>query len=54
MLFGQADGAEPIRVSPSMGLVVGFSVVMVLAIALFAEPFIRLATVSAQVYAAIF
>lgn len=54
MLFGQADGAEPIRVSTSMGMVVGFSVVMVLAIAIFAEPFIRLATESAQVYAAIF
>jgi len=51
MLFDRADDAEPIRVSTSMGLVVGFSVVMVLAIALFAEPFIRLATESAQIYA---
>ncbi len=51
MLFGQTDVAEPIRVSTSMALVVGFSVVMVLAIAIFAEPFIRLATESAQVYA---
>ena len=54
MLFGQADGAEPIRVTPSMGLAVGVSLAMVLAIALYAEPFIRLATESAQLLAASF
>ncbi len=48
MLFERADDAEPIRVTPSMRLVVGFSLAMVLAIAIYAEPFIRLATESAQ------
>jgi proton-translocating NADH-quinone oxidoreductase chain N len=52
MLFERADGAEPIRVTPSMGLVVGVSLAMVLAIAIYAEPFIRLATESAQLLAA--
>jgi NADH-quinone oxidoreductase subunit N len=52
MLFSQADSAEPIRVTPSTGLVVGFSLAMVLAIALYAEPFIRLATESAHMLAA--
>jgi NADH:ubiquinone oxidoreductase subunit 2 (subunit N) len=54
MLFGQADGAETIRVTPSMGVVVGVSSAMVLIIALFAEPFIRLATESVQMMAATF
>jgi proton-translocating NADH-quinone oxidoreductase chain N len=54
MLFGRADGAEPIRVTPSTGLAVGVSVAMVLIIALFAEPFIRLATESAHMLAASF
>jgi hypothetical protein len=48
MLFERADDAEPIQVTPSMRLVVGFSLAMVLAIAIYAEPFIRLATESAQ------
>jgi hypothetical protein len=54
MLFAQADSAEPIRVTPAMGLVVGVSSAMVLIIALFAEPFIRLATESVQMMAATF
>lgn len=54
MLFAQADGAEPIQVTPAMGLVVGVSSAMVLIIALFAEPFIRLATESVQMMAAAF
>jgi len=54
MLFAQADGAESIQVTPAMGLVVGVSSAMVLIIALFAEPFIRLATESVQMMAATF
>lgn len=54
MLFSQTEDAESIRVTTPMGLVVGVSVVMVLGIALYAEPFIRLATESVQMLAARF
>jgi NADH-quinone oxidoreductase subunit N len=54
MLFIQAEDAESIRVTTPMGLVVGVSAVMVLVIALYAEPFIRLATESVQMLAAKF
>ncbi len=54
MFFQPAEGAESIRVPASMGLVVGISVAMVLIIALYAEPFIRLATESSQFLAASF
>ena len=54
MLFDQADSTESIQVTPAMGLVVGVSSAMVLIIALFAEPFIRLATESVQMMAAAF
>jgi proton-translocating NADH-quinone oxidoreductase chain N len=51
MLFGPAEDAEPIPVTRSVGLVVSFSAVMVLVIALYAEPFINLATESVQMFA---
>ena len=54
MFFQPADGAESIRVPASMGLVVGISAAVVLIIALYAEPFIRLATESSQFLAASF
>ena len=54
MFFGEAGDAEPIKLTPSLGFVVGINVVMVLAIALYAEPFIRLATESVQMLAAKF
>ncbi len=54
MFFGQAGDAESIPVTPSLKLVVGVNAVMVLAIALYAEPFIRLATESVQMLAAKF
>jgi len=53
MFFGEAE-AVPIPVTPSLRLVVGVNAVMVLAIALYAEPFIRLATESVQMLAAAF
>jgi proton-translocating NADH-quinone oxidoreductase chain N len=54
MFFGEAGDTEPIKLTPSLGFVVGINVVMVLAIALYAEPFIRLATESVQMLAAKF
>jgi proton-translocating NADH-quinone oxidoreductase chain N len=54
MFFGEASDAEPIPVTPSLGLVVGVNAVMVLVIALYAEPFIRLATESVQMLATTF
>jgi proton-translocating NADH-quinone oxidoreductase chain N len=51
MFFGEAEGAEPIRATAPLRLVVSINVIMVLAIALYAEPFIRLATESVQVLA---
>lgn len=54
MFFGKAEDEEPIAAAPIMRLVVGINAVMVLAIALYAEPFIRLATDSVQMLAASF
>jgi proton-translocating NADH-quinone oxidoreductase chain N len=54
MFFGEVGDAEPIAAAPSLRLVVAVNVVMVLAIALYAEPFIRLATDSMQMLAASF
>ena len=54
MFFGEAGDTEPIKLTPSLGFVVGINVVMVLGIALYAEPFIRLATESVQMLAAKF
>jgi NADH-quinone oxidoreductase subunit N len=54
MFFGEVVEASSIQPTPSLRLVVGVNVVMVLAIALYAEPFIRLATQSVQILAAHF
>ena len=54
MFFGEAGEDEPIRPTTSLKLVVAASALMVLVIALYAEPFIRLATQSTQVLAAQF
>jgi len=54
MFFGQAGDAEPIKVASSLKAVVAINAVMVLVIALYAEPFIRLATESVQMLAAKF
>lgn len=51
MFFGEAPDAEPLRVAPPLGLVVAVNAVMVLAIALYAEPFIQLANASTQMLA---
>jgi NADH-quinone oxidoreductase subunit N len=51
MFFGEMGDPEPIPVAPSLKLVVGVNVGMVLVIALYAEPFIRLATESVQMLA---
>lgn len=52
MFFGEAGDAEPIPLTPSLGAVVAVNVVVVLGIALYAEPFIRLATESVHMLAA--
>jgi proton-translocating NADH-quinone oxidoreductase chain N len=54
MFFSEAEDASPIAVTLPVGLVLSVNVVMVLAIALYAEPFIRLATESVQMLAARF
>jgi proton-translocating NADH-quinone oxidoreductase chain N len=54
MFFGEAGDAAPLAVTPLMKLMVGVNAVVVLAIALYAEPFIRLANRSVQILAASF
>ena len=54
MFFGEAGEASPIRATPSLRLVVGVTAVVTLVIALYAEPFIRLANESVQILAAQF
>jgi proton-translocating NADH-quinone oxidoreductase chain N len=54
MFFGEAGEAQPITVTPALRAVVAVNAVMVLVIALYAEPFIRLATQSVQMLAARF
>jgi NADH-quinone oxidoreductase subunit N len=54
MFFGAAGDAEPFSVGSPLKAVVAVNVVMVLGIALYAEPFIRLATRSVQMLAAKF
>jgi NADH-quinone oxidoreductase subunit N len=54
MFFGEVVEASSIQPASSLRLVVGVNVVMVLVIALFAEPFIHLATQSVQILAAHF
>jgi NADH:ubiquinone oxidoreductase subunit 2 (subunit N) len=54
MFFGEAGDEAPLAVTPVMKLMVGVNALVVLAIALYAEPFIRLANQSVQILAASF
>jgi NADH:ubiquinone oxidoreductase subunit 2 (subunit N) len=54
MFFGEAGDDAPLAVTPVMKLMVGVNVLVVLAIALYAEPFIQLANRSVQILAASF
>lgn len=54
MFFGQSDQEETFAVALPLKFVVAVNAVMVLAIAIYAEPFIRLATESVQILAAKF
>jgi hypothetical protein len=54
MFFGEAGDETPLAVTPVMKLMVGANALVVLAIALYAEPFIRLANRSVQILAASF
>jgi NADH:ubiquinone oxidoreductase subunit 2 (subunit N) len=54
MFFGEAGDAGSISVTSPLKAVVAVNVLVVLGIALYAEPFIRLATESVQMLAAKF
>jgi NADH-quinone oxidoreductase subunit N len=54
MLFGEAGEAQPVQTGPALHAVVAINAIMVLVIALYAEPFIELATQSVQMLAAKF
>jgi NADH:ubiquinone oxidoreductase subunit 2 (subunit N) len=54
MFFGEAGDAPPIEEGPALRVVVGVAAAVVLMIALYAEPFIQLATQSVNLLAATF
>jgi NADH:ubiquinone oxidoreductase subunit 2 (subunit N) len=54
MLFGEAGEAQPVQTGLGLHTVVAVNAIMVLVIALYAEPFIQLATQSVQMLAARF